>query len=175
MMPFNSEIKFEDSTALATMISVFPVGLLIAVIYSFKKEDKHTKYLMLSSIVSVIEIILLITDKLSFVLPNYILAIGFALLQIYMIIYIMANIKERIFTMIQAAYVSLLGIIVIMIVPFPSAISEIKKIVIPYMIFVLESFIMLNYTDKRFWKLASWVFTIICLFETIGCMIVKFL
>jgi hypothetical protein len=129
---------------------------------------------MILSIVSVIEIILLITGKLSFVVPNYILAIGFALLQIYMIIYIFANVKDKMFNMIKSAYVSILGIIVIMLAPFPSAISEINKRVIPYMIFVLESFIVLNYTDKRFWRLASWVFTIICLFETIGYMIVKF-
>lgn len=174
MLPFNKNIKFDDVSSLATMISVFPIVLIIAVWYIFKYEEKHMEFFMPTVISSILQIILLCIGKISYIVPNYILGISIALIQIYMMIYIFSNVEEKVCDLKVASYISVAGIIFIMLVPFPSVISEIKSRVIPYMIFVLESFIVLNYTDKRFWKLASWVFTFMTIFETIGWICVNF-
>ncbi len=173
MLPFDKEIKFENSKCLATMISIFPIGLMISVYYIFRYENKHTEFLMPSILVSIIELIILISNKISWFIPNYILALGFALLQIYMIIYIFANIEEKLFSLKKASYISILGIIFILLVPFPNKIFSINSRIIPYCIFIVESIILLNYTDKRFCRLGSWLFTVICLFEFIGYIFTK--
>ena len=61
----------------------------------------------------------------------------------------------------------------LLFVRFPGPISPINARTGPAMIFVLESFIFLNYSDKRFWRVASVVFPIITLIESVGLLIVK--
>ena len=173
MTPFNKNIKFDDSRALATFTSVFPVGLFIAICYIFKNDEKHSEFLMPTVIVSIIEILLLLSNKIYFGVPNYILSIGFALLQIYMIVYIFANIEEKLFDLKKSSYIAILGVIVVLLMPFPAPISNINNRVIPYAIFVTECFMLLNYTDKRFWRLASWLFTLICVFESVRILCFK--
>jgi hypothetical protein len=173
MMPFNKNIKFENASCLATMISIFPIGLFIAIWYIFKIEDKHSEFLIPTIIVSILELIILLSNKFVGVIPNYIFSLGFAVLQIYMIVYIFANIEEKLFTLKQASYISLLGIIVILLLPFPNAISTVRDRALPYIMFVIESFMLLNYADKRFWRLSSWIMTIICLFESISYLVVN--
>lgn len=175
MTPFNKDIKFENSSCLATMISVFPIVLIISIVYIFKYEDKHTEFFMPTLLISLILLVLLVMGKISWLVPNYIMSISVALIQIYMMIYIFANAQERIASLTRAAYVSLAGIIFILLLPFPETISSIKGRELPYLIFVLESYIVLNYTDKRFWRVASWIFPFITLFETIGYLIVNFM
>jgi hypothetical protein len=173
MTPFNKSIKFEDSRALATMISIFPIGLIIAIYYIFKVEDKHGEFLIPTIIVSILELIVLLSNKLNWFIPNYIIALGFAILQIYMIVYIFANIEERLFSLTKSAYISLLGIILILLMPFPTEFSNVRSRTLPYIMFIIESYLLLNYTDKRFWRLTSWLMTIICLFESIGYLVVN--
>lgn len=175
MSIFDKDIKFEDSTCLATMISVFPIVLIIAIIYVFKYDNKHTEFFMPTLLISLLEIVLLTTGKLQNIIPNYILAISISLIQIYMMIYIFANVEERVFSLIKSAYIALAGIIFILLVPFPTKIASINGRQIPYLFFVVESFIVLNYTDKRFWRVASWIFPFITIFETISYLIVNIL
>ena len=169
MTPFNKDIKFEDSRALACLISIFPVALIIAVTYIFKYEDgKHTEFLMPTVIVTCFYVIFMVSNKITLLgIPNYILGIGLALLQIYMIVYIFSRIEERLFDLKKASYLSIIIGLLILIMPFPKAISSIRNRVNPYAIFITECFIILNYSDKRFWRLASWVFSVICVFESV--------
>jgi hypothetical protein len=174
MLPFNKEIKFSDVSCLATMISIFPAGLFIAIYYIFKVENKHLEFFAPTIIISIIEIMILIINKTAFIVPNYILSIGFSVLQIYIVVYIFSNVKEKLFDLKKSTYIAISGVVVLLMMPFPREISDIVKRDIPYMIFVTESVMVLNYTDRRFWKLASWIFTVLTLFESIGFLIVNF-
>ena len=106
-------------------------------------------------------------------MPNYIFALGFHLLQIFMIVYIFANLEERFFSLVKSSYISLIGLVLLIFMPFKKGLHR-SFIDLAYIMFVLESFIILNYSDKRFWRLGSWVFSVICLLKTIGYFIVNF-
>ena len=56
---------------------------------------------------------------------------------------------------------------------FPTPLSPIENRMGAAMVFTLESFVFLNYYDKRFIKVASVTFPIITLIESIGLLIVK--
>lgn len=162
-----------DKPVFATFVSIFPAGLFIGIYYIFKEEEKHINFVLPTVIVSILEMILLVSNlKIGF-LPNYITALGFGLLQIFMMIYIFANVEEKFFNLIKSAYISLLGLALLMFVP---AYEGLKSIFLDlsYIIFVLEIYIALNYTDKRFWRLSSWVFTVITVLQSVGFIIVNF-
>ena len=129
---------------------------------------------MPSVLVSILELILLVSNKEISFLPNYILVLGFNLLQVYMIVYIFSRIEERLFSLTKSAYIALMGLVLFMFMPVPSGLSRIV-LDASYIIFVLEAYILLNYSDKRFWRLASWVFTVICFVEFVGYLIVNFM
>lgn len=161
-----------DKPYFSTFISVFPICLIIGVYYIFKDETKHLRFIVPSVIISILQIILLVSNiKFSF-LPNYIFALGFNLLQIYMVIYIFSRIEEKLFNLIKSAYISLLSLVFLIFLPKPTGLN-LNFIDLSYIIFILESYIVLNYSDRRFWRLASWVFTVICFLETSAFLIVK--
>lgn len=167
------DIFVVDKTYLHTFISVFPVSLIIGIYYIFKEDNKHFKFFCLSVIVSVFQLIILLSNIKIEVLPNYIFALGFNLLQIYMLVYIFSNLEEKFFNLIKSAYIALILLVFFMFMPIPKEINS-MLIELFYMIFVLETYIVLNYSDKRFWRLASWIFTLICVLQSIAFLIVKF-
>ena len=169
---FDRNIQYEDSSCLASMISVFPIGLLIGVWYIFKEENKHLNFIMPTVVVSILELLLIVSNKVIPFIPNYLMVLGFNLLQIYMIIYAFAR-MEGIFGLTKSAYIALFGLVMIILMPVPFTLST-TFLDLSYLVFVLEAYIVLNYSDRRFWRLASWVFTIICLFEFVGSIIVNF-
>ena len=171
---FDRNIKYVDSSCLSSFISVFPIGLIIGIWYIFKEETEHLKFIVPTVIISVLELIFIALNIMIEFLPNYIFVLGFHLLQIYMILYIFARIETRLFDLTKSAYVALIGLFFLMFMPAPKKISYVA-LNLSYIVFVLESYIILNYTDKRFWRLASWVFTVICIFEFVGYGIVNFM
>ncbi len=173
-IPFNSNIKFVDSSCLATFISVFPMVLFVAIVYIFKVE-KHAEFLLGATIISILQIISVTSKNLFFanIAPNYIMVLGIALLQIYIMLYFFANIDERLFNLKTTAYISIAGILFLLLIKFPGPLAPIGNRMGPAMIFALESFVFLNYYDKRFVKLATIVFPFITLIESIGLLIVK--
>lgn len=171
---YTYDVFVKDEGYLHTFISVFPIGLFIGIYYIFKEENKHFNFYSITSLVSILElIILLLNIKFSF-LPNYIFALSFNLLQIFMIIYTFANLDERYFGLVKTAYITLILLVILALMPRLKKLNA-TLLDISYIIFVLESYIVLNYSDKRFWRLGSWVFTIICISESIGYLIVKFM
>ena len=121
------------------------------------------------------EVSILIIANINIVfLPKYILIFAFNLLQNYMIVYIFSQIEEKLFSLTSSAYITLLALLVYMFVPVVPGTTKIT-LNLSYVIFVLKTYIILNYSDKRFWRLASWVFTVICLFDFASCLIVNFM
>ncbi len=163
-----------DKPYLATFISVFPIGLFISIYYIFKDENEHLYFIVPTVIVSIIDLMIISLNVRFPFLPNYILSLGFSLLQIYMMIYIFSNIEKKLFGMIKSAYISLIFLVILMFIPVPVSLNRIF-IDLSYIIFVLESYIILNYSDKRFWRLGSWVFTVISILQVAGFLIVNFM
>ena len=170
---FDKNIKYIDSSCLTNFISVFPIAILIGVVYIFKDDNEHLNFFMITVIISILELLLLISNINIAFLPKYILVLGFNLIQIFMIIYIFSRVEDKLFSLTKSAYISIIGLVIMMFLPKPTGLNR-SFTDLSYIIFVLESYIILNYSDRRFWRLASWVFTIICLFEFIGYSIVKF-
>ena len=158
---------------LHTFISIFPFGLFIGIYYIFKEENKHFSFFSLTTLVSTLELIVLLFNVDLKILPNYIFSVGFNLLQIFMIIYIFSNLEEKFFNLIKSAYITLAGLVIIALMPRVNVNRMLLEA--SYMIFVLEAYILLNYSDKRFWRLASWMYTLVCVSECIGYLIVNFL
>lgn len=169
---FNRNIKYENYSCLATFISVFPVGLLIGIVIIFKEKVEHYKFIVPSVIISILELIFVLSNISLYFFPNYIMMLGFNLLQIYMIVYIFSRIDEKFFGLTKSAYIVLIMLVLLIFMPVPSSLKKGVYLDCLYILFVLENYIVLNYSDKRFWRLASWVFTIICAFEFIGYLIV---
>jgi len=90
-------------------------------------------------------------------------------------IYIFSNITERLLSLKTASYIAIFLGIIVLIVPFPKVIGPILSRMLPYSIFVLESYMLLNYTDKRFWRLTSWIITFITLFESIAYLVSNYI
>lgn len=166
------DIFVVDKPYLHTFISVFPAGLLIGIYYIFKEDSKHFNFFCLSVLVSIVQLIILVSNIRIGVLPNYILALGFNLLQIYMLVYIFSNLEDRFFNLSKSAYISLGLLVFFMFMPIPKEINS-MFVELSYIIFVLETYIVLNYSDKRFWRLASWIFTLICVLQSVAFLIVK--
>lgn len=170
---FNKNIKYENMLSLSTFNSVFPAGLIIGLCYIFKDENKHMNFIAPTTIVSILELIYIVSNFTIPFIPKYIFVLGFNLLQVYMIIYFFSKMEEKLFSMTKSAYITLIALVFIVLLPVPKNLSENGKNIV-YLIFSLESYIVLNYSDKRFWRLASWVFTIICLFSFISSIILYY-
>jgi len=171
---FDRNIKYVNGSCLSSFISVFPIGLVIGIWYIWKEESEHFAFLTTTVVISILELIWIVTNKTFEFLPNYIFVLGFHLLQIDMLLYIFSRIEKPLFNLTKAAYVTLIVLLLLIFMPVPKKISYIA-LNLSYIAFVLEAYIVLNYSDKRFWRLASWVFTVICLFDFIGCIIVNFM
>lgn len=166
--------KYNSVTNIYAAMSIYPIGLLIGIFYIFKEETKHSKFMIPTVLISFLELILIIANINIVFLPKYILIFAFNLLQNYMIVYIFSQIEEKLFSLTSSAYITLLALLVYMFVPVVPGTTKIT-LNLSYVIFVLKTYIILNYSDKRFWRLASWVFTVICLFDFASCLIVNFM
>ena len=121
ILPFNKEIKFVTHEALTCIISVFPMPLVIALIYMYRNE-KHGEFILPVTIICIAQIVSAIW--LSKIIPPYIMAISASIAQIYLMIYFFANIKEKIFGIKAAAYVTLAYLVLVALMNVPKAISS---------------------------------------------------
>lgn len=161
------------NSSTSSLMLLYPIGLFIGICYIFKDKTEHSKFIIPTVLISIVELILIVSNiKISF-LPKNILIFLFNLLQNYMIIYIFSRVNEKLFTLTKSAYITLICLLFYMFLPAPSDISKLQLNLL-YWIFVLKTFIILNYTDKRFLRLASWAFTVVCLYDFAQSVIVKF-
>lgn len=169
ILPFNEEIKFVTHEALTCMISVFPMPLVISLIYMYK-NDKHSEFVLPMVVVSIIQIIS--ATWLLKIIPSYIMAISVAVAQIYLIIYFLANVKEKLFDMKTAAYVTLGYLVLVAIITVPKAVSS--RIMLSCMALgtTLECFLLCKYDDVRIQKIAPAIYGIITLIGFIAYLVV---
>ncbi len=160
ILPFNEKIKYVTHEALVCMISVFPMPLVLSLIYMYKNE-KHTEFILPLAIVCIAQIIG--SAWISNIIPPYIMAISVSLAQIYLLIYFFANIKEKLFKLKRAGYVTLIYLVFVAIMNVPKAVSTRAMLSCMALGPTLECFLLCKYDDLRIQKIAPVIYGIITL------------
>jgi hypothetical protein len=92
--------------------------------------------------------------------------LGLALANIYIFLYMYANIDEEILGTVGAIRIALIVIILDFLVPRPEVYSAKGYMYLFAAILTLESFLMLSYSDKRYKNVSLWLMVIITLIGT---------
>ena len=163
---YNFLLPYKDSGTnynFVSMLSVFPVPIILAMVYLYKKE-KHEEFLFPMICVIALEFIYSMVN-----LPNIInlitglsllsvkdATLGVAIANIYVFLYMYANIEEEAIRFTSAIRITLLLIILNFFVPHASKYSARAYDYLFTVVFTLESFLMLCYTDKKYKKVSLW-------------------
>ena len=163
---YNFLLPYKDTGAnynFASMLSVFPVPIILAMVYLYKKE-KHEEFLFPMICVIALEFIYSMVN-----LPNIIniitglslvsvkdATLGVAIANIYVFLYMYANVEDEAITFKSAIRITLLLIILNFFVPHASRYSSRVYDYLFTSILTLESFLMLCYTDKKYKKVSLW-------------------
>lgn len=167
-LPFK-EIRF--SSYFSSMISIFPIPIIITFHYLYKNE-KHTEFLFPLAFIVTIEIIHCFTglpDIISnLTLFKYVstqsVAIAISLANVYLYLYILSNIKEKIFNIKYAIRITLITVCIIALVSVPTELSSNGYIYAFACVYCLFAFLLLNSTEKKYknvFCVCAIIFTII--------------
>lgn len=170
ILPFNEEIKFVTHGALTCMISVFPMPIIIALIYMYKNE-KHMEFILPLVVTAILEIVVSTMFKISSIVPTYIMTISVSIVQIYLMIYFFSNVKEDIFSLKSAAYATLVYLVFVAIMTVPKAVSS--RLMLSFMALgtTLECFLLCKYDYFKIQKIAPAIYGIITLIGFVGMLV----
>ena len=176
LLPF---YNFEGRELLGSVITVFPLPMIISLYYLYKKEN-HIEFLLPMVIVMVFgsvycmsgfpEIISKVT-MLSQVLPLRALA-GLQIANLLVMFYFFGNIDEELFNIKQAMRITIVMACVVIFIGLPSSFAEKKYLYIFACEISLFAFLFLNFTDKKYLKVFLFFLTI---FTLIGGIPVNFI
>ena len=146
-----------DTMKYASFLSFFPIPIIMALIYMYKKE-KHIEFILPMLVVMVLETIWCVSGFPSIISKITLLsivpvercavAIGFG--SIYLYIYMIANIDEKFIKQTNAGYIVLAVLILLFFIPFPESLNTRKNLYIFLIIETVGGFVLLNFTDKRY-------------------------
>jgi hypothetical protein len=170
---YNFLMPYKDTgnnAYLASMVSVFPVPIILACIYLYKKE-KHEEFLFPMICVVAVEFVwtmINLPQAVSMVTGLSLVsikdaALGVALANIYIFLYMYANVDDEVFGTVGAIRTALIIIVLNFLVARPEAYSSKGYMYLFTAILTLESFLMLSYTDKRYKRVSLWLMAIITL------------
>ena len=159
-----------------TIVSVFPIPLIIGLWYLYK-NNKHYEF-MFPVIISIVitTILAVMGNRMPHIvnmflgaelvsLSSIIFATG--LLGLYMIFYLMSNSDEKLFSLKQAIWITMACLIFSAIVPLPTAIADRNWRTLFTVPYVILTFLMLNYNkDKKYQRWFVWSLAIITILET---------
>ena len=157
-----------------SFISIFPMPIIIALVYMYKKEN-HFEFLLPLSIVMVLEVV-----GCSISLPNgissllgfafvskEIFAVVIALINVYLMIYIISNLKERAISFIASIYIPLIIITVYYFMERPVGMRSQMMYYWFVAIMVVPSLLIANYTDARYKKVFCFITVLLTLLSGI--------
>jgi hypothetical protein len=170
---YNFLMPYKDTgnnAYLANMVSVFPVPIILACIYLYKKE-KHEEFLFPMICVVALEFVwtmINLPQAVSMVTGLSLVsikdaALGVALASIYTFLYMYANVDDEVLGTVGAIRTALIIIVLNFLVARPEAYSSKGYMYLFTSILTLESFLMLSYTDKRYKRVSLWLMAIITL------------
>ena len=153
-LPFEGIV---DSMAFASFLSFFPIPIIMALVYIYKKE-KHIEFLLPMLVVLVLETIWCISgfpqiiSKITLLnmVPVERCAVAVGLGSIYLYIYMIANVDEKFIKQINSAYIVLAILILIFLIPKPSKFNTISYLNKFAIIATAGGFLLLNFSDKRY-------------------------
>ena len=168
---YNFIMPYKDSGSnleLASMMSIFPVPIIMAMFYLYKKE-KHEEFLfpilcvitleIVWSMINLPEFLSTITGLKLVTVKDASLAV--ALANIYIYLYMFANVKEEAISFKSAIRITILLLIVNFFIPKPENYLAKSYNYIFSAVFTLESFLMLCYTDPKYKTVALWIIAIL--------------
>ena len=140
-----------------TFINIFPLPILLALVYMYKKEEEF-EFLFPLSVVMIIQIV-----SCSIGLPgvlNKVLGYAFvakdisavmvSLINVYMMFYIISHLKERAISFMTSIYIPLIIIVVYCFIGKPVGYDARSTYTFFIMIMVIPSLLISNYTDVRY-------------------------
>ena len=159
---YNTVMPYMENPVVSNMgnfVSLFPVTLLFAMYYLYKKE-KHIEFLMPLVVVSVLEIVVMLlgltgpietitllkNEYRVFMMP----AISFA--SLLMLIYILKNIDEENFSFISSIRITMVTLIVLALIPRPFGYTQLGYLYYTAAVVTSLVFLFLNIGDKKYKK-----------------------
>ena len=155
-------------------ITIFPVPILISLIYMYKKE-KDFEFLFPISLVLVIEVMAasvgitgILGNITGFALVSKdIAALLVSLMNIYLIIYIISNLKDRAVSFNASVYISLAIIVIYYFIGKPVELSSRNIYYFFVMVMVVPSLLLMNYVDKRYKKVFCFLAILLTIMSSI--------
>lgn len=167
MLPFEN---FEGQELLASVVSVFPLPMIVALYYMYKKEE-HLEFLLPITTITVLETVFCISgfpeiiDKVTLFseVTSLRAASSVQIANLFILFYFLANVKEELFKIKSAMRITIACACVLIFIKMPT----IYKDKIFMYIFAAEmsllSFLLLNFNDKKYQKVFLFFLVLITL------------
>lgn len=156
ILPFGQEF---DTKMFASFLSFFPIPMIMAMIYLYKKE-KHVEFILPLLIVLVLETVWCVSGipnsiaKIVFLnlVPVERCAVAIELGSIYLYIYMLAHVDEKFIKQTNAVYIILAVLVLVFFMPVPDSLKARKFLYMFVAIETLGGFLLLNIGDKKYQK-----------------------
>lgn len=178
-LPF---FETENNLVYSSFISIFPLSLIVAMLYVYKKE-KHVEFLMPMIIILVLESVFCMTrnglfniiDSTSEPFPMLyvqLCANAVNLGCIYMYMYMIANIDENIFSITTSMRIVLALIVFYFFIPRPEVFTSKGFLYGITAVITLLYFLFINFADPRYKKVLLWVLSIWALISSVPVLFI---
>ena len=154
LLPFNN---FENKEFLGSFISIFPLPMCLSLYYLYK-NDKHIDFLLPITVVSVLGTVFCtsgfpnIVEKITLLegVSNLRVMSAVNLANVFILFYFIANINEELFNIKNAIRITIVFIIVLAFIKYPTLFSNKKILYLFVCEFSLLLFTFLFHSDKRY-------------------------
>lgn len=161
-LPF---IETGKNVVYTSFLSVFPLSLILAMVYVYKKE-KHLDFLIPMIIAIVCESIFCMIKTPIYMYYDCVAgAVGLSC--IYLYIYMIANIEENIFKLADSAKIVLALLVLYFIMPRPELFMSKGYMYAISAVITLLYFMFINFADKRYQKVLLVVLVLWSLVSTV--------
>ena len=154
-LPF---LNFENKYLFSSFLSIFPVSLIVAMIYVYKTE-KHEKFLMPLIIVIVLQSIFCMTKLPLFKIIGWqttwnmsLCASAISLASVYLYMYMIANIDENIFSIKTSMRMTLALLVFYFLIPKPKIFMSGGYIYALSSAITLLYFLFINFENPKYKK-----------------------
>ena len=162
---------------MANIISIFPIPMIMAIYYLYKKE-KHISFLLPIAIVAVLETVFCISgfpeiiSKLTMfryvIVERAAVAVSFA--NMYILLYMLSNIQEDFFKIKSSIKIATITMCVVILVPLPEGIATRRYVTIISCLLCMYTFLFLNNGDSRYRKV---LLSFLVIFTIVGSICVN--
>lgn len=175
-LPF---VELEENDIYSSFLSVFPLSLILAMVYVYKKE-KHVDFFMpmifvivAESVFCMVRLPMLQSIGININMHFDYVAGAVGLSCIYLYIYMIANIEENIFKLADSAKIVLALLVLYFIMPRPEVFMSKGYMYAISAVITLLYFMFINFADKRYQKALLIVLVVWSLISTVPVLFVN--